>query len=101
MDIDSDNLPEILFWSNGGAHHVDLSIYKIKNNRLNKIFKIGSACGINVTPKSNPLRIKVGIPKFDKPGWSYADEPDWEMWIWNGKRFSKETTVITNYNKNK
>jgi hypothetical protein len=37
--------------------------------------------------KDGNAEIKVGVPKDSKIGWRFSDEPAWEIWIWNGKKF--------------
>ena len=35
--------------------------------------------------------IKIGKEKWNAEDWSYADEPDREIWLWDGKNFNEES----------
>jgi len=89
VSLNKDGVKQIVAWSSGGMHYTNLAIYGYKDNKLYKIFENGSGCAILTDFNSAPPKIKVGIPKFEEKGWSYADEPDWEIWAWGGKEFKR------------
>lgn len=95
VDLNKDGFNQILARSYGGAHYTSLAIYGYKDSKLYKIFEAGSACGIETDFKLETPIIKIGKEKWDNEGWSYADEPDWEIWQWDGKEFvySKELST--------
>jgi hypothetical protein len=87
-DVDRDGLPEILFWSEGGAHFVTLDIYKYQKGELVKIFGNASACGIEFIRSKAPAAIKIGREQWNKPGWSYTSGDFlYELWEWHGNEF--------------
>ena len=87
IDIDKDGFNEIVFWSGGGMHYTTLRIYKYADTNLECLFDNGSACGIDFEMTGGVPAIKVGRANWDKEGWCYADEPLWEVWMWNGEEF--------------
>jgi len=89
ISLNKDGLKQIVAWSSGGVHYTNLAIYGYKNGKLYRIFENGSGCAILTDFNSVPPKIKVGIPKFEEKGWSYADEPDWEIWACDGKEFKR------------
>lgn len=92
ISLNSDGLKQIAAWSQSGMHFTNFAIYGLEaeEERIYKIFEAGSACGVVTDFESMPPQIKVGQARLDEPGWSYADEPDWEIWRWDSKEFSKQ-----------
>ncbi|MBN2483978.1 MAG: hypothetical protein JXD21_07255 [Candidatus Omnitrophica bacterium] len=90
VSLNKDAAHQIVAWSQSGMHYTNLAVYGYKDDELYKIFETGSGCGIETDFQSNPPTIKIGVPKFDEEGWSYADEPAWEIYTWNGKTFVNE-----------
>jgi len=90
ISLNNDSYKQVVAWSQGGAHYTNLSIYGYKDKRIYKLFENGSACGIETDFKSESPTIKIGKEQRDKEGWSYVDEPDWEIWNWDGKEFHNE-----------
>jgi hypothetical protein len=72
-----------------------MAIYGLQNGKLTKVFESGSACGINADFNAEPPTIKVGVAKLEQKGWSYADEPDWEVWVWDGAQFKLHEKIIS------
>ncbi len=96
FDLDGDGTGEVFFWHGGGAHHMDLSIYKIKNNRLKLLFNGGSAEGLEVEDGVDWLLIKIYRDKFDVPGWSEASPTDrFEVWVWKEHKFEFDKKLST------
>ena len=96
FDLDGDGTGEVFFWQGGGAHHMDLSVYKIKNNRLKLIFDGGSAEGLEVVDEVEGLSIRIYRDKFDVPGWSEADPTDrYEVWGWKDHKFEFDKKLST------
>lgn len=90
VNFNKDKIKQVVVWSTGGAHYTNIAIYGYSNGRLNNIFEKGSGCAILANFNAYPPSIKVGIPNFDKEGWSYADEPLWEVYLWDGKGFVRD-----------
>jgi len=88
IKLNKDDYTQLVVWSVSGMHSTNLAIYGYKEGELYKIFESGSAAGIEVDFDASPPIIKVGIAKLDEEGWSYADKPDWEVWIWDGGKFT-------------
>lgn len=89
-DFSKDGRKQLVIWSSGGAHHADLYIYEWLNGDYKRIFEDGSACGIQTDFKATPPMIKIGKEKWNTEGWSYVDEPGWEIWLWDGEKFNLE-----------
>jgi hypothetical protein len=87
-DIDGDKLPEILFWSEGGAHFVTLDIYKYQRGALQRIFGNASACSIEFEKDPKKPRIKIGREQWEKTEWTYkSGNFAYEIWEWDGSEF--------------
>ncbi len=96
-DIDKDGLPEILFWSQGGAHCTNLDIYKYSKGKMKQLFSNLSPCGIDFID-INPPTIKIARERWDKSGWSYGTANGdylWEVWQWDGKIFQYRRNLST------
>ncbi len=96
-DLDGDGIGEVFFWHQGGMHHMDLDVYKIEDSRLKRIFRGGSAEGIETLERPHAFSIKIYRDKFDVPGWSEATPTDrYEIWVWQKDKFvfdKKQSTV--------
>lgn len=85
IDINEDGLYEIAIFSQGGMHYESLSIYMYIDGKYELIFENGSACGIDLFPMTklaDSCTIKVGRANWEKKGWSYADEPLYQVYVW-------------------
>ncbi len=87
VDLDSDGNQQLALWALEGTHYNSLIIYGLKNNRVYKIFDKSSPCPIEIETHSAIPKVKVGIPRLQEKGWTYEDEPDWQVWVWSGERF--------------
>lgn len=90
VSLNKDGNKQIVATSTSGMHYTNIAVYSYKDSKLHKIFESGSGCAIETDFESSQPNIKVGIAKLDQEGWSYADEPNWEIWLWDGKKFVKE-----------
>lgn len=90
ISLNRDGRKQIIAQSHSGMHYSNLAIYGYRDGALYKIFGNGSACGIETDFKADRPLIKIGVPNFEKEGWSYADEPLWEIYAWNRKTFVAE-----------
>ncbi len=95
ISLNKDGRKQIVARSEGGAHYANMAIYGLQNGKLTKVFESGSACGINADFNAEPPTIKVGVAKLEQKGWSYADEPDWEVWVWDGAQFKLHEKIIS------
>ena len=89
-DLSKDGRKQLVIWSHGGAHHTDLYIYEWRDGRYKRIFEDGSACEVRLEFDKKIPEIWIGREQWDKEGWSYSDEPFWEVYKWNGKKFEWE-----------
>lgn len=87
-DVDNDGNPEILFWSEGGAHFVTLDIYKYEKGSLRQIFGNASACTIEFLKDPKKPAVRIGRERWDDPEWSYTSGDFlYELWEWDGREF--------------
>ena len=106
-DLNNDGRQEIVVFSHGGAHYTNVYIYQWQKEEYKEIWSNGSACGIVLGFDSSPSTIRVGYPNFGAKviteegkeiEWSYASEPLWQIYQWDGKRFvysEKLSTTIS------
>ncbi len=96
VSLNNDGLKQIVARSYGGAHYTNIAIYGYKDGGLYKIFEDGSACGVDVYFDDSPPLIKVGRANWgakektedgEEIDWSYASEPLWQVYRWDGKQF--------------
>jgi hypothetical protein len=92
-DFSRDGRKQLVIWSSGGIHYTDIYIYEWRDGEYKRIFEGGSACEVKLESGKNIPEIWIGREKWDKEGWSYEDEPDWEKWVWDGKEFKHETST--------
>lgn len=69
-----------------GAHFDNIVVYEYKNAGLREIFADGSGCGIRTDFKTKSPTIAIGRPDLGED-WTYADEPLWANYVWDGKWF--------------
>lgn len=88
FDVTKDGVMDLIIEGQSGMHFHELTIISWQDDKYVAFWDKGSACGVyfEVNEKGN-AQVKVGIPLLEKEGWCYADEPDWEIWMWNGKKF--------------
>ncbi len=92
VDLNKNGFKQLVIFTTGGNHYTNIAIYQYKNGNYEPIFEEGSASGITFDDKANPPIVKIGRGNWKKEGWSYATEPLWEIYQWNGRQFeySKE-----------
>ena len=101
FDINKDGIKDIVITGTSGMHWSDLTIIGWRNGKYETWWDTGSPSGVFFeTDKEGNAQARIGIPLTgEKENWSYADEPDWETWRWNGKVFvytqgdTKETRI--------
>lgn len=89
ISLNKDGIRQIAAWSQGAEHFTNLAIYGLKNNKLLKIFKKRSIYGIIASFRADPPEIKVGLVKPSKEGQPDMNGSNWQIWVWNGKKFNK------------
>jgi len=101
FDVNKDGIKDIIIKGNSGMHWVDLNIVAWQQGKYVTLWDTGSPSGVFFeADKDGNAQVRIGIPLTgEKENWSYADEPDWEIWRWNGKDFiytqsnTKETRI--------
>lgn len=90
IDLDTDNFRQLAFYYESKANRVNIVIYKLKNDKVSKIFSISSNCDIetnlDLVPRVRVAKSKVG----GKDCSASLQGNDWESWAWNGEKFIKE-----------
>lgn len=86
IDLDNNGHKQIVIYTKDDANYSNLTIYSLKNGRLNEIFSIGSPMGLDTNFKACIPRIKAGIPKHEGQAISLT----YEVWVWSGYKFIKD-----------
>jgi len=110
FDVTKDGIMDLVIEGQGGMHFFMLNIISWQNGKYLPLLETGSGSGVFFeTDEKGNAQVKIGIPLFDKEDWSYADEPDWEIWTWDGNKFvytqgktkeSRSDTTIQPISKN-
>jgi len=88
FDINKDGLMDLVVKSSSGAHFMELMILTWRNKKSEVLWDTGSPSGVSFSINARGIaQVEIGIPLTSKKGWSYADEPDREIWTWNGEKF--------------
>ncbi len=88
FDITKDGIMDLVIEGQSGMHLSELKIVSWQNGKYLTLLETGSGSGVFFeTDEKGNAQVKIGIPLFDKGDWSYADEPDWEIWTWDGNKF--------------
>ncbi len=104
VSLNKDGFKQIVAWSQGGAHYTNVAVYGYKDGALYKIFENGSACEVKTDFKANKPTIKVGRANWgakektedgEEIDWSYASEPLWQVYRWDGKQFAYDEKLST------
>jgi len=104
VSLNKDGRKQIVVHSHSGMHYTNIAVYGYEKGRLHKIFEDGSACGIDAYLDDSPPLIKVGRANWDAKvktedgkeiDWSYASEPLWQVYRWDGKEFVYDEKLST------
>jgi len=96
VSFNKDGYKQIVAWSYGGAHYTNLAIYGMKDGKLYKIFKNGSACPVKLDLKPDKPMIRVGRANWGQEGWCYASgEYLWQVYLWDGEGFVYDEKLST------
>lgn len=88
FDVNKDGVKDVVITGTSGMHWSDLVIIGWQNGKYETLWNTGSPSGVFFeTDKDGNAQVRIGIPLTENQGWSYADEPDWEIWRWNGNEF--------------
>ena len=95
ISLNKNGIKQIVAWSEGGMNYIGIAIYGYKDGGLYSIFKNGG-CGMEADFNAEKPIIKVGRANWGakvtqedgtKTEWCYANEPLWQVYVWNGKEF--------------
>lgn len=90
IDLDTDNFKQMAIFYDTKDSRINIAIYKLKNNKLSKVFTTSSNCDIETDMELVP-RIKVAKSKTGGRDCSASLQgSDWETWAWSGEKFIKE-----------
>jgi len=104
IDLTKSGLKQIVAWSRGGMHYMNIAIYGYLYGKLYLLFQNGSACGIDTDFDTDRPVIKVGRANWGAKvitedgkeiNWSYASEPLWQVYAWNGEEFVYDEKLST------
>lgn len=90
VDLNEDGNKQIVVYYKNNDGYESLSIYKLKNDSLLKLFNIGSRCGLDTQFNSVLSRIKVCNSQYASGNNYFVDVASWESWVWSGEKFVKE-----------
>ncbi|MFH1772317.1 MAG: hypothetical protein ABH872_05825 [Candidatus Omnitrophota bacterium] len=95
----NDGCKQIAAFSYDKNHHANIAIYGYKDNQLYPVFSSGSDCGIETCFDSDKPFIRVGAENLANEGSSCADEPLWQVYVWDGYEFvyNKEMSSAPKY----
>lgn len=89
--LNKDGHKQIVAQSNRGMQYPHLAIHDLKNNKLHLdgIYDTSAVSGIELLLNQSAPKLKKAWFDTYKSDWY---EPDnWEVWVWDGKRFNEET----------
>jgi len=90
-DVDKDGIKDVIASGFEIPHWRHLKIASWKNGKYAFLWDKGENESFVEQrfriDKDGNAEIKVGVPKDPETGWRFSDEPAWEIWIWNGKKF--------------
>ncbi|MFH1772414.1 MAG: hypothetical protein ABH872_06320 [Candidatus Omnitrophota bacterium] len=95
VSLNKDGFKQIAARSYGGAHYTNIAVYGYENGNLYEIFANGSACGVETNFDKEIPEIRVGRANWEEEGWSYADEPLWQVYTWTGHEFVVDESLST------
>lgn len=96
VSLNNDGFKQIVAWSDGGMHYTNIAIYGYKDGKMYRVFENGSACGVETDFKTKKPTIRIGRANWgakvktedgEEINWSYASEPLWQVYVWDGKDF--------------
>ena len=90
VDLNEDGFKQVAIYYDTEDNHINLGIYKIKNDRAIKIFSASSACDIETDFSSLLARVKVGKGKDGTDDCSSGTGGYWDVWVYTGEKFIKE-----------
>lgn len=91
IQLNDNNAMQLAVYYEDQKADTNLDIYQLKNEKMYKIFKMATKCGIESYMDSSLARIKVGRPKPGEKDCSRDSVvTEWDVWVWTGEKFIKE-----------
>ncbi|MFA5272026.1 MAG: hypothetical protein WC412_06805 [Candidatus Omnitrophota bacterium] len=89
-DLNDDGIKQMAVYYDTEGDYLNLAIYKLKNNKIIKMFSVSSNCDIEADFTSLLARVKVGKSKDGSNDCAGAVTAYWEVWVYTGEHFIKE-----------
>lgn len=87
-DINKDGVNDLVIEGQSGERWSELKIVSRQNGRYFTLWDTGSPSGVSFETNKGNAQVRIGIPLTgEKENWTYNDEPNWEIWTWDGKKF--------------
>lgn len=90
IDLNEDGLKQMAVYYDTKDAYTHLAIYRLKNNKVTKIFSTSSNCDIEADFSSLLARIKVGKSNDGSDDCAGGGSAYWETWVYTGEKFIKE-----------
>jgi hypothetical protein len=90
IDLNDNGEKQLVIYSDSNGNFANINIYKLKDDKLSKIFFASSNCDIETDFTSTIPRVKIGISNNQTKDCSAGFINDWETWIWSGEKFVRE-----------
>lgn len=90
IDLNDDGIKQMAVSYDTEGDYLNLAIYKLKNNKVIKIFSVSSNCDIEADFSSLLARVKVGKGKDGSNDCKGGVSAYWEVWVYTGEYFIKE-----------
>jgi len=90
VDLNDDGSKQMAIFYDTQDEYMHLGIYRLKNDKIVKIFSTSSNCDIDVDFSSLLARVRVGKSKDGSNDCAGGDSAYWEVWVYTGEKFIKE-----------
>lgn len=90
-DLNEDSTLQMALYYKSKKGFTNLVIYKLKNDKIIKLYASGDCCDVYAEFASVLGRVKLNRPKCEgSQDCSCEHMPEWETWVWAGEKFIKE-----------
>lgn len=90
IDLNDDGLKQMAVYFDARDNSSNVTIYKLKNDKVSKIFYVSSNCEIETDFTSILARVRINKDINGGNDCSLGTSGEWEVWVYNGEKFIKE-----------